>query len=115
MVFQVEKQLEEMGDQAPAELKTGIEEKINAVKDALKSDDLESIKTAQAELEKTLGDLAQAAQAAQGAAGGGDMPDMGGAAPADDAPAEDSGPRKAKGKVVDAEEVVDTEEAGKES
>ena len=111
MVFQVEKQLEEMGDQAPAELKSGIEEKINAVKDALKSDDLESIKAAQAELEKTLGDLAQAAQAAGGAAGAEmpDMADMAGGAPAGEEPAEDAEPRKAKGKVVDAE-VVDSED-----
>ncbi|MBK1832732.1 molecular chaperone DnaK [Roseibacillus ishigakijimensis] len=106
MVFQVEKQLEELGDQAPAELKSGIEEKINAVKDALKSDDLDAIKSAQAELEKTLGELAQAAQAAGAAAGGGmpDMPDMGGASPAAD-DADSSEPRQAKGKVVDAEEV----------
>ena len=102
LVFQVEKQLEELGDQAPAELKTGIEEKLNAVKDALKAGDTAGIKAAHEELESLLGDLAQAAQAA----GGGGMPEM---APDVEAAAggsdDSSEPRQAKGKVVDAEEV----------
>jgi len=113
----VEKQLEEMGDQVPAELKSGIEEKVTAVKDALKEDDLEKITSAKDALEGALGDLAQAAQAAGGAGGG--MPDMsgmggmggapGGAAP--EADAESSEPKQAKGKVVDAEVVEDDDKA----
>ncbi len=108
LVFQVEKQLEEMGDQAPAELKDGIEAKLNTLKDAIKSEDIDSIKSAQTELETMLSELMQAAQAAGAAGGMPEMnPDMAGAAePADDEG--DSEPRKAKGKVVDAE-VVDND------
>lgn len=101
MVHQVEKQLEEMGDQAPEELKTELQGKVDAVKDALKEDDLEKIQSSKAELEAVMSQLAQAAQAAGGA--GGPMPDMGGAATAEP---ENPEPKQAKGKVVDAE-VVD--------
>jgi molecular chaperone DnaK len=104
LVFQVEKQLEEMGDQVPAELKSSIEEKVTAVKDALKADDIAAIKSAHEELEKTLGELAQAAQAAGGGAGG-EMPDMSAGGGDDSGSDDESEPRKAKGKVVDAEEV----------
>ena len=98
IAFQVEKQLEELGDKAPAELKADLQGKVLTVRDALKSDDLEAIKAATTELEKTMTELYNAAQ------------QMGGAgAPPEVQPAEESNsdePRKAKGKVVDAE-VVD--------
>ena len=103
MVHQVEKQLEEMGDQAPEELKTELQGKVDAVKEALKEDDLEKIQSSKAELEAVMSQLAQAAQAAGGA--GGPMPDMGAAA-GGGAEAENTEPKQAKGKVVDAE-VVD--------
>ncbi len=112
MTFDVEKQLAEMGDKAPAELKEPLEEKIKAVREALTKDDIEEIKSTTAELETAMTELYNQAQAAAGAAGMEmpDMPDMGqgaagGAAPEDD---ESEEPRKAKGKVVDAE-VVDAE------
>ncbi|MDE0825182.1 MAG: molecular chaperone DnaK [Akkermansiaceae bacterium] len=112
MAFDVEKQLAEMGDKAPAELKESLEEKIKAVREALTKDDIEEIKSTTAELETAMTELYNQAQAAAGAAGMEmpDMPDMGqgaagGAAPEDD---ESEEPRKAKGKVVDAE-VVDAE------
>jgi molecular chaperone DnaK len=98
LAFQVEKQLEELGDKAPAELKADLQGKVLTVRDALKSDDLEAIKAATTELEKTMTELYNAAQQMGGA----------GAAP-EVQPAEESNsdePRKAKGKVVDAE-VVD--------
>ncbi len=101
LVNQVEKQLGELGEQLPAEIKSGIETKIEAVKEAIKADDLDQIKTATTELEASLQELAQAAQAAQGAAGGAPAPD---AEAADGQPSE---PKKAKGKVVDAEVVED--------
>ncbi len=98
LAFQVEKQLEELGDKAPAELKADLESKVTAVRDALKSDNLDAIKSASTDLEKTMTELYNAAQQMGGA---GSAPDVepGG----DDQPDE---PRKAKGKVVDAE-VVD--------
>ena len=100
IVFNVEKQLAELGDQAPAELKSMLEGKIKAVKDAIASDDVTRINSAVSDLENSLQALAQAAQQAQSA--GASTPDV---EPADD----ESGsgePKKAKGKVVDAE-VVD--------
>ena len=101
LVNQVEKQMGELGEQLPAEIKSGIDTKIEAVKDALKEDDLEKIKTTTTELEASLQELAQAAQGAAAA---------GGAAPGPDAAASEeqsSEPKKAKGKVVDAEVVED--------
>jgi molecular chaperone DnaK len=99
LVFSTEKQLGELGDQAPAELKSMLEGKIQAVKDAIASDDVEKINSASSELENSLQALYQAAQQAQGGAAG-DAPDV---EPAETASNE---PKQAKGKVVDAE-VVD--------
>jgi len=106
MAHQVEKQIEEMGDQAPAELKTEIQGKVDALKEALKEDDLDKIKAAKEDLEAMLNQLQQAAQAAGAGGAGGPMPDMGGAA--GEAPSsEPKEPKAAKGKVVDAEVVED--------
>lgn len=97
LVFSVEKQLGELGDQAPAELKSMLEGKIKAVKDAITSDEVSQINSAVTELENSLQALAQAAQQAQAA---------GAAQPEVEAAAESNEPKQAKGKVVDAE-VVD--------
>lgn len=105
LVYQVEKQISELPEEAPAELKSQLEEKLQAVKDAQTSGDLDAIKAATDDLEAMLGQLAQAAQQA-GAAGGAPMPDMAGGAP-DAGGEESSEPRKAKGQVVDAEVVDD--------
>jgi len=76
------------------------------VKEALKGDDLEQIKTTTEALESSLAELQNAAQQAQAAAGGaGPMPDVQAAAP--EASADSSEPKPAKGKVVDAEVVED--------
>lgn len=98
LAFQVEKQLEELGDKAPVELKADLQGKVLTVRDALKSDDLEAIKAATTELEKTMTELYNAAQQMGGA---GAAPEV---QPADESNSDE--PRKAKGKVVDAE-VVD--------
>jgi molecular chaperone DnaK len=106
LVFQVEKQMEELPEGAPDEIKSGIQGKVDAVKDALKGDDLDKIKDTTSTLESALQDLYNAAQAAQQAAGGsGPMPESAASTPEGDAP-ESSEPKPAKGKVVDAE-VVD--------
>ena len=111
LVYQVEKQIEELGDKVPAELKTNLEGKTEAVSSALKADDIDAVRAATADLEKTMGELMAAAQQAAGA---GEMDPAAAAAAAaaaggqgvpEDAPDE---PREAKGKVVDAE-VVDAE------
>lgn len=100
LAHNVERQLNEMGDQAPAQVKQPIEEKVKALKAAAEAKDVAKAKQLTEELEKMLGELAQAAQAAgaqQGSAAYGN--------PADASAQE--GPRKAKGKVVDAEVVDD--------
>ena len=96
LAHNVERQLNEMGDKAPEQLKQPVTEKVKALKAAAEAKDVEKARTLTTELEKMLGDLAQAAQAAGAGSG---------ATPQD----EDSsdGPRKAKGKVVDAEVVDD--------
>ena len=97
LVNQVEKQLGELGEQLPAEIKSGIEAKVEALKEALKADDIDAIKSATSDLEASLQELAQAAQ---GAAAAAPAPEAGGEE-------ESSEPKQAKGKVVDAEVVED--------
>jgi molecular chaperone DnaK len=99
LVFSVEKQLGELGEQAPAELKSMLEGKIKAVKDAISSDDVNNINSAVSDLENSLQALAQAAQ--QAGAGAAPEPDV---EPAAEQASNE--PKQAKGKVVDAE-VVD--------
>jgi molecular chaperone DnaK len=101
LVFNVEKQLGELGDNAPAELKSMLEGKIQAVKDAISSDNVDTINSAVSDLEGSLQALAEAAQKAGAGAGGTEMPDV---EPAAESASNE--PKQAKGKVVDAE-VVD--------
>ena len=74
MVYQSEKTLEEMGDKIDAADKTELQGKIDALKEALKGEDIEAIKAKQEELTKTFYSVSeklyQAAAAAQGAEGG---------------------------------------------
>lgn len=100
LVFNVEKQLGDLGDNAPAELKEMLGTKVQAVKDAISRDDLDTINKATAELEGSLAALSAAAQ--QAGAGASQDPEV----QLDENQPESSEPKKAKGKVVDAE-VVD--------
>ena len=74
MVYQSEKTLEEMGDKIDAADKAELQGKIDALKEALKGEDVEAIKAKQEELTKTFYSVSekiyQAAAAAQGAEGG---------------------------------------------
>ncbi|NRB75407.1 MAG: molecular chaperone DnaK [Verrucomicrobiales bacterium] len=111
-VYTVKKQLEELGDQLPAEAKSEIEPLVADVEEALKGDDNEKIKAASDALQNKFAELAAAAQQAAGAAGmdpaaaaaaaaaGAGAGSAGNGSPAD----EDSDePKQAKGNVVDAE------------
>jgi molecular chaperone DnaK len=98
LVFNVEKQLGELGDKAPAELKSLLEGKIQAVKDAISSDNVDTINSAVSDLE---GSLQALAEAASQAGAGTQEPEV---QPADEQASNE--PKQAKGKVVDAE-VVD--------
>ena len=105
MAFEVEKQLTEMGDKVPGELKETLETKVTAVREALKADDLDSIRTTSEDLQTSLTELYNAAQEVAGAATEG-APGDAEVAPAGEEDSDE--PREAKGKVVDAE-VVDAE------
>ena len=79
MVYQSEKTIEEMGDKIDEADKTELQGKIDALKEALKGEDMEAIKAKQEELTKSFyavsEKLYQAAAAAQGAPEGGVGPD----------------------------------------
>ena len=74
MVYQSEKTIEEMGDKLSADDKADLQSKIDALKEALKGEDIEAIKAKQEELTKSFYAVSekiyQAAAAAQGAEGG---------------------------------------------
>ena len=82
MVFQCEKTISEMGDKLTAEEKTGLESKLNALKEAIKSDNIEEIKAKQEDLQKDFYEVSaklyQQAQQAQQAQQGGQAPGNGG-------------------------------------
>ena len=81
MVYQSEKTMEEMGDKIDAADKTELQGKIDALKEALKGEDIEAIKAKQEELTKTFYAISEKIyQAAAAAQQGGVGPD-GAAAP----------------------------------
>ena len=101
LAHNVERQIKDMGDKAPAEVVKPIQDKVDALKKAAEAKDVAKAKELTEELEKTLSELNAAAQAAaqQGGCSGAGC-DAGCDTSAD------NGPRKTKSKVVDAE-VVD--------
>ncbi len=103
LAHSVERQIKEMGEQVPADVTKPIQDKVDALKKAAEAKDVDKCKTLTTELETMLANLQQAAQQAAAAQQGGCSGSGcdAGAAPQD-------GPRKAKGKVVDAE-VVDND------
>ena len=107
LAYQSEKQLRELGDKIPAEQKSDIEAKIAAVREALKGNDTEAIKTAYTELQNKFQsvseDLYKQAAAGAGAAGAAGA----GAGPEPQGQPQEGGAKKDQGDVVDAEfEVV---------
>ena len=107
LAYQCEKQLKDLGDKIPAEKKTEIEAKIEAVREALKGSDTDAIKRTYDELQNSFQavseELYKQAGAGAGDAGAGG-PQSGGPEGAHAA----GGEKKADGDVVDAEfEVVD--------
>ena len=73
VIFQTEKQLQEIGDKIPADKKTAIENALNRLKEAHKSQDVAGIDSAIDEIQKTFGaaqqDILNAQQQAAGQAG----------------------------------------------
>lgn len=87
-VYTVKKQLEELGDQLPAEAKADIEKSVTDVEEALKADDTDKIKESTDALQAKFAEMAAAAQAAgapdPSAGPGPDMSDAGGEEPKED-------------------------------
>lgn len=104
LCFSVERQLKDMGDKIPADLKREIEDKVMHLKEAISKKEYTAIKAGKEDLESRLEALYKAAEAAQQQSAGAAGP-MPGAAPEEEP---SDGPRKAKGRVVDAE-IVDDE------
>lgn len=68
--YSAEKVLKDLGDKVPAEIKTRVEEKITAVREALKTDDAQSIQKATEELSQELQQVGAAAYQQSGPAAG---------------------------------------------
>jgi molecular chaperone DnaK len=105
LAYQCEKQLKDLGDKVPADKKAEIEAKITAVREALKGNDTDAIKTAYDELQSKFQSASEDLykQAAASAGPGGPNPQ---ASTEAEEPAASS--KKPDGDVVDAEfEVVD--------
>ena len=79
MVFQCEKLLNENGDKFDEADKTAVNEKIDALKEALKGDDIEAIKAKQEELQTKFYEISEKLYKAAGGAQGFDPNNMGGA------------------------------------
>ncbi len=95
LAYQCEKQLKDLGDKIPGDKKADIEKDIEAVREALKGNDVEAIKTAYTELQNKFQSVSEDLYKQTASSAGGVAPP----------PQPD---RKAEGDVVDAEfEVVD--------
>ena len=103
MVYQCEKQLEDLGDQAPADLKEKVEGLLSDAKKVLENEgaSLAELKEAKESLQKSFEEIAKAGPV-PGASPGGEEPDAGAAEAKDETDKEDD--------IVDADfEVVDDE------
>ena len=82
LAFQAEKALKDAGEKVPAELRTELEGKIKAVRDAIAANDADKIKTSHDDLQASIGKIGEAVYG--GGAGGPDGPGApDGAEPAD--------------------------------
>lgn len=103
LIYTSEKSMRDLGDKVDGELKADIEAKIETLKKALETDDVEEIKAKTEELAQSSHKLAEQLYAQQSADGAG--PDMGAAGAAGAAGAEgaDAGAAKDDDDVVDAD------------
>ena len=70
LVYNAEKNLRELGDKVPADLRSEVEGKINALRTAMQNNDINYIKSSMAELEAALQKVGQAVYSQTGAASG---------------------------------------------
>jgi len=107
LIYQIEKQLSELGDKVSEEQKKPLTDALSKLKQAVESGDVDQIKSATEEVEKLFSEAMAAAQAAgvnpEDFSGGSE-----GAPSEGESSSEDEKSKKAKGTVIDAEaEVVD--------
>ena len=74
MVYQLEKQLKDLGDKAPADVKSQLEAKIGKLKDEIKADNTEGMKAQMKEIEELAMKLGEAVYAQQQQQQGGATP-----------------------------------------
>ncbi|MDB6174329.1 MAG: dnaK [Chthoniobacteraceae bacterium] len=104
LAYQCEKQLKDLGDKLSGDTRSEIESKVAAVREALKGDDVEAIKTAYTDLQNKFQAVSEELYK-NAAAGAGES---GAAGPGPQPGPDAGGERKQQGDVVDAEfEVVD--------
>eukprot|EP00891_Asterochloris_glomerata_P005327 jgi/Astpho2/5327/Aster-05880 len=96
--YQAEKQLKEFGDKVPAEVKSKVEEKIKALREASEQDNLEGMKSGMEALQQEMMTVGQAVYS-QGQQGGA----PGAGAPGADGPGGADGKKPGDDNVVDAE------------
>jgi molecular chaperone DnaK len=94
LVYQIERMLRDAGDKVTADERKGVEEKLQALKDALGRDDAAATSRATDELQQASGKLAEAMYARTGAAAGAPTGAPGGG---------QGGEGKAGDEVIDAE------------
>jgi molecular chaperone DnaK (HSP70) len=88
MAYQTKKQIEELGEKVPADVKTKVEEKLKELNEAIASDNTETMKTTMDELQKEVMAMGQAVYSQTPPAEGGDAPPKG-EAPKDGAKPDD--------------------------
>ncbi len=94
MVYQIEKSMNEFGDKVTEDDKAKVQPKLDALKEALKGEDIEAVKTAKDELQNAFYEIAGKVYQAQGG-------DAAAAQAAQGAAPEDNGP--VDGDVIDAD------------
>ena len=105
MVFQTKKQIDEMKDKMPADVKNRLETEIKKVEDAMATNDTDKIKSATEELTKVWNEVAQQLYQQQGGAPGADPT---GGQQAQDTGSKEESEKKGEDEVQDASyEVVD--------
>ncbi len=108
LVFQTKKQIEELKDKIPADVKTKLEDEVKNVEEALKTDNTEAIKAATDKLSKVWNDAAQHIYQQQGPEGSPQDPNAGAQDQKDSGQAGGSSDESKEKEVEDASyEVVD--------
>ena len=103
--YQVDKALADYGDKVPAEEREAVQKANEAVKEALKGEDVDAIKSATENLSQAFQRIGQAMYSQQAAAAGAGQPDAGGATDGSPGP-EDASAESGDGDVVEGE-IVD--------